>query len=412
MYGPPTVVDAAAEVHRCTLDGLGPSNDSLRALLPEMHRVPDVFEALVTAAEHGHIAKPLSETWCALLRCWNVYDVGALDPFFANVNFWRDADFDVAEIMCQNAIFCTPRDVHYLNALLQAYSGDWLPLPPSFSRWLADALATTRDLETTRLMLTMVCWLDDCREIDPNHLMKQSRAALAALSHFSAVNIDLLMPSVNRVLEVIAAVAADVPDARWTRLLRNMAMDNPQATANAIQRLPSRERALHIALFVPLPCLWHMADFVARMAGLGHDAALLRRLCGCDMQRAVKLGLLTTGALLGQAPWPTDMRWRINVTDVHSMVFNVVKHGDLPWAARRFLYQAPDKVQQQLVRVSKRCETNVGRLLRWGRRRGIVVPVALFRKKPRHAQLTPCEPWRRIALDQHWAVFQRIVQFL
>lgn len=411
MYGPPTVVDAAAEVHRCTLDGLGPSNASLRALLPEMHRVPDVFEALLTAAEHGHVARPLSETWCALLRCWNVYDLGALDPFFANVQLWMEADFDVADLMCQASTLFTPRDVHYVHTLLDGHNGYWLPLPPSFSRWVADALAFARDPPSYHLLLQMVTWMDDCSEIDPNHLMAQGRRALDTLTHFSFANIDLLMPTVNRVVEVIAA-AETVPDSHWTRLLRNLAFVGPEATANAIQRLPSRERALHLALFLPLPCLWHMADFVARMAGLGLNAALLRRLCGCDMQRAVKLGLLTTGALLGKAPWPTDMQWRINVTDVHSMVFNVVKHGDLAWAARRFLYQAPARVQQQLVRVNKRCETNIGRLLRWGRRRGIVVPVALFRKKPRHAELTPCEPWRRIALDQHWAVFQRIVQFL
>lgn len=412
------LMDAIDHVRQQTATYRGPDNDMMRMLLPHMHDTPEAFEALRGAAVMCFVPHPVRETWKYLQNCIPRHRVGMLDPFF-QAPVWGRTDFDLPEQMCKQLPRHIDRDVHYLYELLNVNFD--LTVPPGLGAWINHALqhADSAAPRTTRELMRMVTWVADKKDINPKLLLQDaSRQTLKTLTRYSETNADRLVPYVPEILTIVAKAAGAVNDACWGALVRQLGLVAPDVVAHELKHaIRCPETAMMIAHYLTPTCLWEMADFVAMQAAVGRSVAPLARLWNDDMERAVHQGLLTTACLLGKGRWPTSMAWPIDVWDTHSMVFNAVKHFDLDCSDWPILWAAPVAVQQKLLAVHPTCARNLGRALIWGRRRGIVVPAALFRKRcdrrtRSQCKSAPCDPWRRIVLDQHWAIFQRIVAFL
>ena len=340
-------------------------------------------------------------------------------------------NYDILGEMCKmpfSTSACYARCLYVLVDSNKATYVARLPAIPTFAPWLNDALthfAHGPDDYTAKCLLRMVPWLTDCRAISPQHLLG-SRMYPAAIAHYSCTNCDLLMPHVEAVIRALCAMHASMMAPHIdvaTLILCNMVEVAPLRLANALLRRPSGW-----ALLRPLPVqrLWPMASCIAAKAKdmtpagprVGPSKLLYRLFCD-NPSRAVRSGILTTACLEGNAEWPAPADGiAIAVVDMHTTVYSMCRSETFDVAHERYLLASPRAVMQALYRHDV-AGPRMRKMVRWYKRRSIVVPAALLRKRreshgdaKRVKGEQPCEALLQLLCDPEWAMLKLIVAYI
>lgn len=371
----------------------------MQLLMMRMDADPAAFQQLRDNALSGVVPEPLEVLWRQLQKCWYKLPTGALDPFLA-ARVWHRCDFNPADAICTaQPQLITSKDVYYLYVLLK--NNTLLELPVHFNAWLCRFLNQHSGTAVSNEALAMVSWLKDVSNVNVARLVQPSMATALALAHVSKKQPALLEPFAADICSLVMQTGTlpGIP-----LVLHNMAVAFEPRLLEVCRSLP-RPQVAALVQELPMFMLWKLVDVIAECATF--NCYPICRMLYHNKLKTARSGVLTKALEHGCAAF-TPLHGQVTVTCVHTMVYEVLRTGQLDFKHWHWLTQTSERLQTVL---EERFPGQLKAPLAWARRRAFFVPLALRQKHP-HGQPLLDPGLAHIAGDPGWAIVRHVVQFV